>query len=191
MALALHALETRAIALGHPIDAEAFEAKAQNEAYMYQSAAQAALSALPPTRAESGLVKELRAELRHFKGRLAVDGKPLELQTRDELLTVVHGLQAENDRLGFEANAGRQAEAEADAEARELAEALRFYADPKNWWTRNVRSSGCHNTNMEGSMERYSAQVGVFDTNGNWFNDVGDRARAVLAKHAAQSKAGV
>ena len=122
------------------------------------------LSALPPTRDESGLVKELadlRAELRHFKGRPAVDGKPLELQTRDELLAVVHGLLAENDRLGFEANAGRQAEAEADDEARELAKALEAL----------LRQSG---SVFSGKMKQ-EARI---------------RAETVIAKHTAQAKAG-
>ena len=117
---------------------------------------------------------DLRAELRHFKGRPAVDGKPLELQTRDELLAVVHGLQAENDRLGFEANAGRQAEAEADDEAREMAEALEWYANPDNWKLEIGYKDGQPNSVLPNA----------------YFTDKGERARNVLAKYAAQSKAG-
>lgn len=54
----------------------------------------------------------LRAKLREYEGRPAVEGKPWEIQTRDELLNLVH-------QLTSEANAGRQAEREANEEMQE------------------------------------------------------------------------
>lgn len=62
-----------------------------SEKYNAEIRAEAALDA-------SGLLphlEALQAELRHLKGRPAVPGKPLELQTRDELLAEVMRLQAE------------------------------------------------------------------------------------------------
>lgn len=52
----------------------------------------------------------LRAKLREYEGSPAVEGKPWEIQTRDELLHYARELLAEISRLTDEANAGRQAE---------------------------------------------------------------------------------
>lgn len=161
---------------------------------------EAALSALPPTRVEGGMDRAdglaedlnqlIRAaltnpadlggfiqanypkEYRHYKGRPAVDGKPLELQTRDELLAVVHGLQAENDRLGFEANAGRQAEAEANEEVKELAEA----AEAALPFLRGLRDGlKANDPGYDGTLYEGAAIKKI---------------EAAIAKHAAQAKVG-
>ena len=69
------------------------------------------------------------------------------------------------------------AEAERDA----LKAALEFYANPDNWWNRDVGGVRWHNANLTGSMERYEARIGTFDKWGNWHNDCGDKARAILS----------
>ncbi|MDR3620505.1 MAG: hypothetical protein P4L85_14235 [Paludisphaera borealis] len=59
-------------------------------AHLYTPLANAALDA-------SGLLERiagLEAELRHYQGRSAVPGKPLEIQSRDELLAAVRGMEA-------------------------------------------------------------------------------------------------
>lgn len=62
----------------------------------------------------------------------------------------------------------------------EVVGALEFYADPKNWWTRNSGGVGYHNTDMSGSMERQGATVGSRQGNLVW-PDCGSRAQAALS----------
>lgn len=71
---------------------------------------------------------------------------------------------------------------------KELREGLEFYADPNNWWNQSPDdSTRWHNANLEGSTERRSARIGVFDDHPclvrpHFMNDCGDRARALIAK---------
>lgn len=68
-----------------------------------------------------------------------------------------------------------------------LVEALRFYADPKNWWNRDVGGFGYHNADLSGSMERLAARPGTVSSPPSMVHpqfspDCGERARAALAR---------
>jgi len=77
----------------------------------------------------------------------------------------------------------------ADAgEVERLRKALRWYADPTNWWTRNSSNSsfGYHQMG-DGSMERMAGRPGTITDGttclmaGQFMPDAGSRARAALA----------
>jgi len=75
-------------------------------------------------------------------------------------------------------------------EIERLRKALEFYADAKNWWCQNVDDPlNYHNSNLDGSIERMNAKVGILQPAGangmvhaHFFNDGGDRARRALGR---------